>query len=176
MAGSNAYGPRVLAIAGLCGTLGGAVAVDREAAPPRQAWTMLGTLTCGLTGQSETNPGALERDVLCEFRPGSHGAKETYSGTVKGVGRPDELFSTGTILLEVNGVASISLKPGMLQQIYSTDAARGSVAAAAPLTGETNNSIVLQPVDEQEGRVAEGKARPDAMIIQVDLKLRWSPA
>lgn len=166
----------LLVIAALCGTLGSAAAQDPKGAPRREAWTVLGTLTCRLTGPSEANPDALARDVLCEFRPGTHGADETYSGTVKGAGRTSEVFGTGTIMLEVKGSASLALKPGMLQQVYTADAARGSVAAAAPLTGETNSSIVLQPVDEQEGRVAEGKARPDAMIVQVDLKLRWSPA
>jgi hypothetical protein len=173
MAGSNAHVLRVVAIAGLCGTLSGTVAQDQKAAPRREAWTTLGTLTCSL---SAANPDALERDALCRFRPGSHGADETYSGIVKGAGRLSDLFGTGTIIIEVKGSVSTGLKPGMLQQSYSADAARGSIAAAAPLTGETNNSIVLQPMDEEVGRVAEGKVRPDAMIMQVDLKLRSSPS
>jgi Protein of unknown function (DUF992) len=175
MAGSNAYVLRVVAIAGLCGTLS-AVAQDQKAAPRREAWTSMGTLTCSLTGPSAANSAVLEREALCRFRPGSHGADETYSGIVKGAGRANELFSSGTIIIEVKGAASITLRPGMLQQTYSADAARGSIAAAAPLTGETNNSIVLQPVDEEEGRVAEGKVRPEAMIMQVDLTLRSSPS
>jgi len=179
MADSNVSVRRVLAVVGLCGTLGGTLAQDQQdqkAAPLREAGTILGILTCSITGQFETNPDALQRDVLCDFRPGSHGADESYTGTVRGFGQPNELFGTGTIVLEVKGSASAILKPGMLQQVYSTDAAQSSVAAAAPLIGATDTSIVLQPIEEREGRVAEGKMRPDAAIIQVELKLKSSPA
>lgn len=91
MARSNAHVLRVIAIAGLCGALGDAVAQDRKTAPRREAWTSLGTLTCSLIGPSTATPEALERDALCEFRPGSHGIAETYMGTVRGVGRTSEL-------------------------------------------------------------------------------------
>ena len=50
------------------------------------------------------------------------------------------------------------------------------MSASAPLIGETNSAIVLQPLTREEGRVAAGRIRPEAVIVMVELKLRSTPA
>jgi len=161
----------LLAIAGLAGLLGGQT-FSRQG-PPQETSTVLGVLTCSLVGTDAT-AGVQSRDVLCRFRPGRRGSEETYTGTVQSIGPAQAIYGKGTIILAVRGSASTKIEPGLLQQVYSAEASR--VSAAAPLVGETNRALVLQPFLEEEGRVAAGKTRPDAAIITVELKLKASPA
>jgi hypothetical protein len=145
--------------------------------PPSAPMTVVGTLTCGLGAESQAsqaNPAAQGRDVVCRFRPGTHGAAETYVGKMQGVGKSRSLFAEGTVILAVKAPAATALAPGMLQQTYSTDAAPRS--AAPPLVGDRNKAVVLQPLRVEEGRVAKGRLRPDAVIVLVELKLQASPA
>jgi hypothetical protein len=62
----------------------------------------------------------------------------------------------------------------MLQQSYSADAA--PKGAAVPLVGDRNRDIVLQPLHEEEGRVARGDRQLDAAIILIELRLKSSAA
>jgi len=141
--------------------------------PPKDALVVLGTLTCSLGGEADTaNPGAQGRGVLCYFRPGLRGAEETYEGIVQGVGRAKELFERGALILAVRAHASTAIVPGLLQQSYSTEAA--PAGGAPPLSGDRNR-IELQPLMEEEGRVAAGKTQPDAVIITIELKLKSTP-
>lgn len=150
-------------------------AVPAAQAPVQEAVIALGTLTCSLGGEPDAKSVGQGRNVLCRFRPGGQGAEETYVGSLQGVGQTGALFGRGTVMLTVKGPASTVFTPGLLQQTYEADAATGS-SAPAPLVGARNRSIVLQPLFEEEGRVAAGKTQPDALVILVELRLESSPA
>ena len=171
-----AHASLLLAGAGALGlACGVAWARDTPVAPPA-AMAVVGTLTCGLSAENkavDANPAAQGRDVLCRFQPGADGPVEVYVGTVQGVGKADVLFAKGAMILSVRAPAARAA-PGMLQQSYSTDAA--PKGAAPPLVGDRNKSIMLQPLHEQEGRVAKGELRPDALIVLMELRLRSSAA
>lgn len=163
----------LLALAGASCLLVGP-ADGREGRPSAEALTTLGTLTCSLSEGAGAGQTGQARDILCRFRAGSLGTEETYSGTMQSVGQAEALFGSGTVMLEVKGPAALGIVPGLLQQAYAVEAS--SVKAAAPLFGETNSAIVLQPLTKEEGRVAAGKTRPEAAIITVELKLKATPA
>ena len=163
----------MLALVGASGLLGGPVS-SRQGPQSHETLTELGILTCSLGSGTDASPTAQGRAVLCQFRLGSQGSEETYAGTMQGVGQTDALYGKGTIMLAVKGPASTNVVPGMLQQVYSAEAS--PAGAAAPLVGEANRTILLQPLTEEEGRVAAGKSRPDVVIIMVELKLKSSPA
>jgi hypothetical protein len=148
---------------------------DTPVQPPA-TMAVIGTLTCSLGAKmrSAESSGAQGRDVRCWFRPGDNGAEETYIGTLQGVGKSDSLFGSGAVIMAVKAPFSMAISPGMLQQAYSADAARRS--ASAPLVGDRNERIVLQPLNEEEGRVAMGKQKPDGVIVVIELKLQSSPA
>ena len=163
----------LLALAGPACLLG-SPASGREGRPSREALTTLGTLTCSLSEGAGASPSAQVRDILCRFRAGSLGSEETYAGTMQSVGQAEALFGSGTVMLEVRGPAALGIVPGLLQQAYAAESS--AVSASAPLVGETNSAIVLQPLTRQEGRVAAGRIRPEAAIVTVELKLRSTPA
>ena len=133
------------------------------------------SLTCTLMGARDGSTSGVARDMVCQFQPGDAGPEEVYVGSLQGVGRAELLFSKGAVLLSVKVPASIPVTPGMLSQSYSADAG-ASGSASAPLVGDKNKQIVLQPLMEEVGRVAEGKTQPDAVIIQVELSLQASAA
>lgn len=167
---------RMLLLAGVCAcSVAVASAAQKPITGPEDQMIVLGTLTCALTGEAEGVSSGMGRDMLCTFQPGHRGPEETYIGTVQGVGKGELLFGTGSVLLSIKGPASTEATPGMLTQTYSVDAG-ASGGAPAPLIGEKNKLIVLQPLAEQEGRVAEGKTQPDAVIIRVELALQSTPA
>ena len=166
-----------LAVAAVCAWagVGGAVPITGQPDPS----TVLGTLTCSLTGEDEDTPSATAvgkgREVLCEFLPGQNGPRETYVGSAQGVGKTGLLFGRGAVILSVKGPSASKLAPGMLTQSYAVDAGT-SGNALSPLVGERDKSIMLQPLAEEEGRVAKGKTQPEAVLILVELKLQASPA
>ena len=137
--------------------------------------TVLGTLTCSLMGQGEGSTAGVGRDVRCQFQPGQQGAEESYVGTIQGVGQAKLLFGRGAVILAVKAPASTEMAPGLLAQSYAADAG-SSGGAPAPLVGERNKLIVLQPLAEEEGRVTEGKTQPDAILITIELRLASTPA
>lgn len=159
----------LLALVGAFSLLGGP-ASSRQVQPSQE--TTLGILTCGL-GRADAGP-AQTRDILCQFRFGRAGSYETYTGTVRSVGRTEDLYGKGAIMLAVKGPASTEMVPGLLEQAYSAEGS--AVSAAAPLVGQANGTLLLQPLIEEVGRVAAGKARPDVTIVAVELKLKASPA
>lgn len=163
----------LLALAG-ASCLIGSPAAGREGRPSRDALITLGTLTCSLGEGAGAIPAAQVRDILCRFTPGRLGSEETYAGTMQSVGQAEALFGAGTVMLEVKGPAALGIVPGLLQQAYAAESS--PVSAAAPLFGETNSAIALQPLTREEGRVAAGRTRPEAAIVMVELKLRSTPA
>lgn len=149
---------------------------DTPVSPPG-TMAVVGTLTCGLGAEAqsgEASAAAQGREIRCQFRPGDNGAEEIYVGTLQGVGKSDSLFGSGAVIMAVKAPMSMTISPGMLQQVYSADAARRS--ASAPLVGDRNTRILLQPLNEEEGRVARGKQQPDGVIVLIELKLQSSPA
>jgi len=167
---------RLLLLAGSCAwTAAVSGAEQKPTVNPDDPMTVLGTLTCSLTGTGESASMGVGRDMICQFQPGQRGAQEVYTGSVQGVGKSDLLFGRGAVLLSIKGPASTEMGPGMLTQTYAVDAG-ASGGAPAPLIGERNQLIVLQPLAEQEGRVAAGKTQPDAVIIRVELTLQSTPA
>lgn len=163
-------------LAGVCAcSVAVASAAQKPITGPEDQMIVLGTLTCSLTGEADGVSSGIGRDMLCTFQPGYRGPEEIYVGSVQGVGRGELLFGTGAILLSIKGPASTEATPGMLTQTYAVDAG-ASGGAPAPLMGEKNKLIVLQPLAEQEGRVAEGKTQPDAVIIRIELTLQSTPA
>jgi hypothetical protein len=173
MPGGNTRALPLLVLAGASCLLAGP-ADGREGRPSREALATLGILTCSLSEEAGGSPAAQARDILCRFRAGSLGTEETYAGTMQSVGQAEALFGRGTVMLEVKGPAGQGIVPGLLQQAYAAEAS--PVRAAAPLFGETNSAIVLQPLTKEEGRVAAGKTRPEAAIILLELKLKATPA
>jgi hypothetical protein len=161
---------------GFAAWLGAAPAAEQKPAPdPEDPAEVVGTLTCSLMGKREGAGQGIGQDITCQFQPGSVGAIETYTGSLQGVGKTDLLFGKGAVLLVVKAPASVKLRPGVLAQTYAADAA-ASGSAAAPLSGEKNKWITLHPLAEQEGRVAQGKTQPEAVIIVVELALQSTPA
>lgn len=168
--------PLLLLLAGsfaLTGAVSGAE--QKPTTNPDDPMTVIGTLTCSLTGEGEGTSGGMGRSMICRFQPGQQGPEETYTGSVQGVGQANRIFGTGAVLLSVRGPASTEVSPGMLTQTFAVDAG-ASGSAPAPLVGERNKLVVLQPLAEQEGRVAEGKTQPDAVIVRVELTLQSTPA
>jgi hypothetical protein len=131
-------------------------------------------------GESEadaSSTGAAQgRDVSCRFRPGISGAEESYVGTLQGTGQVKALFERGTIMLVVKQFGSGVATPGMLAQSYSADAA-ARAGRSAPLVGDRNNTVILQPMIEREaGDPAKKGDIPDALIVLAELKLQASSA
>lgn len=167
---------RLLLIAGFCAataTLG--IAAQKPLTGPEDQLSVLGTLSCSLTGEGDGASSGIGREMICKYQPGQRGPEEVYRGSIQGVGQATQLFGKGAVLLAVKGPPSTDAIPGMLAQTYAVDAG-ASGGAPAPLIGEKNKQIVLQPLTEQEGRVAEGKTQPDAVIIRVELSLQSTPA
>ncbi|NJO24204.1 MAG: DUF992 domain-containing protein [Sphingomonadales bacterium] len=150
-------------------------AEQKPAVAPDDPMIIIGTLTCNLMGEGNSASSGVGREMICRFQPGLHGPAEVYTGSVQGVGKADLLFGKGAVLLSVKAPQSTEIAPGLLAQSYAVDAA-ASGSAFAPLIGDRKKLIVLQPQMEQEGRVAEGKSQPEAVIIVVELKLQSTPA
>jgi hypothetical protein len=133
----------------------------------------IGVLTCSLGESGEgDNPGeAPSRKMLCAFRPGNSGPEETYIGDFQRFGQ-----GHGAMIWIVTATAVAErIPPGLLQQVYGADplAAPGH---APPLVGETNSSIVLQPMADTRARAGNDNGQDDSMIIGVLLRLLSSPA
>ncbi len=117
---------------------------------------------------------AQARKVACKFRPGINGTEETYIGTLQGAGQVEALFDKGVVMLLVKQARSSAVTPGMLAQTYSADATMRA-GLATPLTGDTNASVILQPMFER-GLGDADKEAPVALIVRIELKLRSSVA
>ena len=141
---------------------------------------VVGQLTCTVIAETEADASssgvAQGREVSCQFRPGISGAEERYVGTLQGAGQIKTLFERGTIMLVVKQFGSSVATPGMLAQSYSADAA-ARAGRSAPLVGDRNNTVILQPMIEREpGDPAKKGDIPDALIVLAELKLQSSSA
>ena len=139
---------------------------------------IVGQLTCSVLKEADADPsGAAQgREVQCQFRPGTSGAEEVYVGTLQGAGQVKALFERGTIMLVVKRLGSDKVQPGMLAQTYSADAAARS-GRSAPLIGDKNNTVILQPTIERDvGDQAKKGDMPDALIVMAELRLQASSA
>jgi hypothetical protein len=166
----------ILAGAGiLCSSLASDGDIGRA---KREIPLAVGQLTCTVIGETAADPSGVAqgRDVLCQFRPGISGAEETYVGTLQGAGQVKTLFERGTLMLVVKQYGSDAVTPGMLAQSYSADAA-ARAGRSAPLIGDRNNAVVLQPMIERDaGDQAKKGDIPDAIIVLAELKLEASAA
>jgi hypothetical protein len=137
---------------------------------------VVGQVVCTVMGDTAAEPGSVAqgREVSCQFKPGISGTAETYTGTLRGAGQVEALFGKGVVMLLVKQVGSNMVTPGMLEQTYSADATTRA-GQATPLIGDTNNTLILQPMIERVPG-AEAKQNPDALLVQIELKLQSSVA
>ena len=135
----------------------------------------LGFLTCSLPevveNQEETvaGPRRQTRDMLCAFKP-----EETYSGTFQSVGRDQRGSVSWVMIWHVKGIRSMLGTPGFLQQIYFVDPA-AAPGRATPLIGETNSSIVLETLAEDQEQTGANERRPIISVL-VALRLKSTPS
>jgi len=145
----------------------------------QQALWELGTLTCSLASETQRTPSepAQGREALCQFRVGDRGAEETYVGTLQIIGQDTVPSGRQTIMLIVKAPISKTAASGLLQQTYSA-VAPVMVGKQAPLVGENDGSIVLQPASPQSDwpSMALGQSKRATTIMVVELRLKSSPA
>ena len=138
----------------------------------------IGFLACriGAGNPSGANDTTLQhdRELLCTFTPGAGGPEETYVAGFQSMRSDDELLKGRAMIWVVKAPAALLLSPGLLQQMY---AAETLVAAglAAPLTGQTNASIVL--LDVTDARPVGGNSKKEEddtvpLVTLLALKLR----
>jgi hypothetical protein len=128
-------------------------------ASAQQARTEIGLLTCDLTKSEDAESGAdaaplrETRELLCVFRPTNGGPEETYTGTLRSVGLAKELSEKRAMIWVVKGTRQTMGSPGLLQQVYAADLAVNP-GHSAPLIGETNLSIMLQTLADEQAPAA----------------------
>jgi len=143
----------------------------------------IGLLTCGLTKSEDVQSGAdaaplrQTRELLCAFRPTNGGPEEIYSGTLQSVGLEKELSEKRAMIWVVKGTRETVGSPGLLQQVYAADVA-ANPGYSPPLIGESNMSIVLQTLaDEQAPASADKKQQITiAVVVLITLRLKSTPA
>jgi hypothetical protein len=167
LSGRSPWLPAMLAL-----VLSGVPALAQQLQPE------LGTLTCTVAPSTSARPieQGQARDVLCQFRPGNKGAEETYVGTLQFVGQEAQLANKGVAMFVVKAPPTTKIAPGLLQQKYSTEGAAAR-DRNAPLSGNEDNSIILQSATEHADRpnLALGQP-PPVMILSLELKLQATPA
>jgi hypothetical protein len=139
----------------------------------------LGVLSCtvGAVVSRQAAGAAAEaieaHEMVCTFRAHRSGAEESYAAIVKNATAMEQLPERLTLLFLVKGPFGTRAKPGFLQQAYALDP--GAVRpATAPLAGERNPEISLQPMaDAPPGSAASAQApKPQYVITGVELVLR----
>jgi len=154
-------------------------AVCLEARSQQPQLTNLGFLTCSLSevaeNQEETVAGPLRetRAMLCTFKPGDGGPEETYTGTFQSVGRDQRGSVNWVMIWHVKGTRSMLRTPGFLQQIYFVDPA-AAPGRGTPLIGETNSSIVLETLAENQEQTGADERQPIISVL-VALRLKSTP-
>ena len=105
---------------------------------------------------------------------GQAAREETYVAGFQSMRSDDELLKGRAMIWVVKAPAALVLSPGLLQQMYAADTL---VAAglAAPLTGQTNASIVL--LDVTDARPVGGNSKKEEddtvpLVTLLALKLR----
>jgi hypothetical protein len=161
----------VTGLASSCWASDGAIDAAAHAKP-----FVVGQVVCSVIGDSAAEPGSVAqgREVSCQFKPGIGATTETYIGTLRGAGQVDALFGRGVVMLLVKQVGSNMVAPGMLEQTYSADATTRA-GRSTPLIGDTNNSLILQPLIERAPG-EDARQVSDALLVQIELKLRSSVA
>jgi hypothetical protein len=142
----------------------------------------IGVLTCdlaksgGVRSGSEATPQRQTRHMLCAFRPSISGPEETYTGTMQSLMEDQQLSNGHMMMWIVKGAFATTEAAGLLQQIYVADPAAPPGHAPA-LIGESNSSIVLQPMADSQAPRAADKQQPaaGALVVLVALKLRSTP-
>lgn len=137
----------------------------------------IGVLTCDLAqsqeGQGETESQRLTQDMLCMFRPGNRGPEETYTGTLQYLVSGRQPSDARVKIWIVKAAPGTTTTAGLLQQTYAADPA-APVGQAPALIGESNATIVLQPMADSQALSATGQRQPvtGALIVLVALRLK----
>lgn len=145
----------------------------------QEAWRDIGVLTCELAQSQEAQGGteaASQRstqDILCAFRPGSRGPEETYTGTLQYLVSDRQPPNTRVMIWIVKAPPATTEAAGLLQQIYAADPA-APVGHQPALVGESNASIVLQPMADSQAPTAAGQRQQavGTLIVLVALRLK----
>lgn len=111
------------------------------------------------------------QDMLCAFRPGNR-PEETYLGTAHLLAADQQPAAPRVMIWIVKSSPDASESVGLLQQTYAAD--QSAVAGHAPmLFGDTNRSIVLQPLADSPPLSGADKRRSAAeLIVVVALRLK----
>jgi len=140
----------------------------------------IGVLTCDLVDAGEA-PGGTEtaapqrqlREMRCAFRPGNLGPEETYAGTLQSLVEDPSLADGRAMMWIVKGSSATKELAGLLQQTYVADPAAPAGQVPA-LIGESDSSIILQPMADSRVLAAADRRQPPAgaLIVMVALKLK----
>lgn len=130
----------------------------------------IGILTCSLVDSQDAAQPQMQ-DMQCAFRPGNL-PEETYLGTAHLLAADQQPGRMRVMIWIVKASPDASESAGLLQQTYAADP--GAPAGRAPmLLGDTNPSIVLQPLADSRPLSGEDKRRPAAeLIVVVALRLK----
>jgi hypothetical protein len=142
----------------------------------------IGVLTCELAESKEARSGTelgsqrQTREMVCAFRPGNNSPEEIYTGTVQSLVEDKPLTHNRVMIWIVKGSLATTESAGLLQQIYAADPS-APLGQAPALIGESNVSIVLQPMaDSKAPTTSDGRQPPvGALVVFVALKLRSTP-
>jgi hypothetical protein len=137
----------------------------------------IGVLSCTLGQEigiapADQNSASEAREILCSFKPSNSSVEETYTGALKSINAAGPIPLKLTILWTVRAPVGTRTAPGLLQQRYAADPAAPAVQVA-PLVGERNVEITLQPMSDKEVGSAskERQAAPPYAITAIEIKL-----
>lgn len=139
----------------------------------------IGVLTCaladeqpGISVETAISPGT--RDMLCSFHHGPNGVEEAYTGTIQSVGQRGEAYAQSVMMWSVRGPIVGDHRAGTLQQSFAIEH-NTPVGTNAPLVGDENREISLQPVtsyvNTDPGLVGSSKA----IFVLIVLWLKATP-
>jgi hypothetical protein len=158
------------------------LAVCPPAASAWQAPVEIGILTCSLAPSAppitNTDQVGEGRDIECRFRAGWSAAEETYVGFLQFVGKANQAFANGTIMLVAKGSATVKAVPGSLEQQYAAGGRiDGGTTGQGPLVGERDSSVVLHPLAQRFDQPSLALGQPAVgLIIVMELRLKSAPA
>jgi hypothetical protein len=130
----------------------------------------VGILTC-LLANSEDAAQPQMQDMLCAFRP-SDRPEEIYLGTAHLLAADQQPRRIRVMIWIVKGPPDVSDSAGLLQQTYAAEP--NAFGGHAPtLVGDTDASIVLQPLADSPPLSGADKRRSAAeLIVVVALRLK----
>jgi hypothetical protein len=99
-------------------------------------------------------------------------------GTLQFVGKAQQMFEKGVILLVAKAPASVKVIPGLLHQKYAAGGGPESGSTVdPPLVGERDASIVLHPLVQRFDQPTMALGQPSVgMILIMELQLKSAPA